>query len=92
MKFLLNNEKILKNGLYLDYFFKNVIFFFYKNLVGNNFIYLIDKYLVEKFFLSLKVFFSYIQLFINTVKFLNFNQILKLNLIIIIQALLIYYL
>lgn len=92
MKFLLENEKGLKGGLYLDYFYKNIIFFFYKNTVGNSFIYLIDKYLAEKMFFFFKTFFSYLYLFINTVKFLNFNQLLKLSLVLVIQLLLIFYL
>ena len=51
MKFLYNIQKTLKNGFFLDYFFKNFVLYIYIKLVSTNFNYLIDKYLAEKFFL-----------------------------------------
>lgn len=89
MKFLLNNEKALKSGLNLDYFFKITIFYLYKIIIGNNFFYLIDKYLSEKFFFFLNSFFNYFNSIFFTLKQLNFNQIVKISIVLAIQILLI---
>ena len=89
MNFFLHNEKSIKNGLYLDYYFKNFFFYIYKNIVGNSFICLLDKYLVERLFFSIKKMLDYISYTFFLVKNLNFQQILKLFLIIIIQLVII---
>ena len=89
MKFLLNYEKSLKSGLNLDYFFKIVIFYLYKTVIGSNFFYLIDKYLAEKFFFLINSLFNYFSIVFFTLKQLNFNQIVKISIILVIQILLI---
>ena len=81
MKFFFKNEKSLKNGLYLDYYFKNIVFFFYKKILGNNLLILLERYLTEKCFFFFNSFFNYLNIFINSIKYLNFNQILKIILI-----------
>ena len=89
MKFLLNNEKALKSGLNLDYFFKIVMFYLYRLTVGNKFFYVIDKYLAEKFFFQLNSFFNYTNSIFFVIRYLNFNQILKISIILAIQIILI---
>lgn len=89
MKFFFNSQKALKNGLYLDYFFKNFIFFIYMKLISVNFVYLIDKYIAEKFFFMLKQFFQFFFFFNNFIKKLSFLQILKILILVTIQLLLI---
>lgn len=59
MKFFFTNQKFFKNGLLLDYIYKNIIFFFYKNFIGNNFFIIIDKYLINAFILSIKSLFNF---------------------------------
>lgn len=90
MKFLLHNEKSLKNGFYLDLFFKNIFFNIYSTIIGNSFIYLVDKYLAEKLFFFFKRIYLYTSNLLISVKYLNFQQILKLFLIIIIQIIFIF--
>lgn len=85
MKFFFLNEKTYKNNFYFDYFFKNIVFFFFKNITGNNFIYLIDKYLAENLMLSINSLFSFTFFFINSIKLLNFNKILQITLLVVIQ-------
>ena len=92
MKLFLLYEKSFKNGFYLDYYFKNVIIYFYKNILGNNYIYLIDKYIAEKFFFIFKNFLTYISTQFTAIKSLSFIQITKLIIIILIQLLLIFFL
>jgi hypothetical protein len=91
MKFLLNIEKALKSGLNLDYFFKIITFKTYKLCTGNNFLYLIDKYLAEKILFLFSSFLNYFSVLLNSLGRLNFNQIIKLFLIIVLQLLLIYF-
>jgi hypothetical protein len=85
MKFLYSNIKALKNGLYVDYFFKNIIFIFYKKIFGSIFVYSIDKYLTENFFYMIKKFFSFFLFISEITKKLTFTQLLKISLLIIIQ-------
>lgn len=89
MRFLLNSEKALKSGLNLDYFFKIIIFYLYKLIIGNKFFYIVDKYLAEKLFFQLNSFFSYTNSIFFVIKYLNFNQILKISLVLAIQIILI---
>jgi hypothetical protein len=89
MKFFVKSQKSLKNGLYIDYFFKNLFFIFYKNVLSNNFIYLVDKFLAEKLFYILKTFFYNFFFIVNSLKNLTFNQFLKLFVIISIQIIVI---
>lgn len=89
MKFLYNIEKTLKNGLYLDFLFKNFIFYVYKKIIGRNFLFLMDKYFTEYIFFYFKSLSNYFFTFINLLKTLNFNQLIKLLLLIIIQILII---
>ena len=89
MKFILNYETSLKNGLYIDYYFKNIVFYLYKNIINNNFIYLIDKFLAEKLFYKIKFFFNNFFFVINLLKSLNFNQFLKLFIVLSIQIIII---
>lgn len=90
MKFFINIEKSLKSGLNIDFFIKSIFFFLYKNLVGNNYIYIIDKYLVEKLFFMVSTFINYISLFLNSIRLLNFKKIIQLSLIICIQLIIVF--
>ena len=89
MKLICQLQKTLKNGFYIDYWFKNIIFFIYVKITSTNFFYLIDKFLAEKFFYSFKQTFQFFSFLNNFIKTLNFLQILKLIILISIQALLI---
>ena len=89
MKFLYNIQKTLKNGFYLDYFFKNLIFYIYIKLISTNFNFLIDKYLAERFFFMLKQFFQFFFFLNNFIKKLTILQILKIIILISLQILLI---
>lgn len=89
MKSLYNLQKTFKNGFYVDYFFKNIIFYIYIKLIATNFSYLIDKYLAEKFFFMLKQFFQFFIFLNNFIKNLSFLQILKIIIFITIQLLII---
>jgi hypothetical protein len=89
MKFLFELQKTLKNGFYIDFFFKNVVFFIYVKFLSKNFLYLIDKYLAEKFFYMLKNFFQFFFFLNNFIKKLSFFNILKFIILITIQLLII---
>ncbi len=89
MKFYFYIQKVLKNGFYVDYFFKNFIFYFFKKLTSNTFYYLIDKYLAEKFYYMINNFFNYIKLLTNFVKNTSITNLLKIFSLITIQLLLI---
>jgi hypothetical protein len=89
MKFLFNFQKVLKNGFYVDYFFKNFIFYIYIKLIATNFSYLIDKYLAEKFFFMIKQFFQFIFFVNNFIKRLSILQILKIIVLVTFQIVLI---
>ena len=54
MKFFFSIQNILKNTFYVDYFFKNLFFFFYKKVILSNMFYLVDKYLAEKLIFNAK--------------------------------------
>lgn len=85
MKFLYNFEKILKNGFFLDFLFKNAILSLYKKIVGKNFLFLIDKYFTEYIYFFIKNFYNYFFNIINLLKSLNVLQIIKLLLLLVIQ-------
>jgi hypothetical protein len=89
MNLLNNSQKIIKSGFYLDYFFKNIFMLIYKIIFKSNFIYLIDKYLAEKFFFFIKNFFSYFFFINEFIKKTETPKIIKILLIIIIQLLII---
>lgn len=89
MKFLYAIQKTLKNGFYIDYFFKNVIFYIYIKLISTNFNYLIDKFLAERFFFMLKQFFQFFFFLNNFIKQLSILQILKILILISLQIILI---
>lgn len=89
MKFFYDLQKTIKNGFYVDYFFKNIIFFFYKKIISNNFTYLIDKYLAEKLFFMINQFFKYLTTINNFLKNLTTVDLLKVMILIVIQLLLI---
>ena len=88
--FFFLNEKVYKNNFYIDYFFKNFIFFIYKSVFGNNFLYFIDKYLTETLISSITQFLSYLFIVNNTLKYLNFNKIIQIMLIVVVQVILIF--
>ncbi len=92
MKFLYNNQKTLKNGFYLDYFFKNILFNSYKKFLSFNFFYLVDKFLTEKFFFYIKNFFSFFFFLNDYVRKLDAFKLVKITLLVVIQILLIIYL
>jgi len=85
MKFLYNFEKIIKNSFFLDFLFKNFIFFIYKKVIGRNLLFIVDKYFTEYIYFFIKNFFYYINSFINIIKNLKFLELIKLILIIIFQ-------
>lgn len=89
MKLFILLQKTIKNGFYIDYFFKNLTFFFFKKIITNNFIYLIDKYLAEKFFFMFNQFFKYMKTFNNFFKSLSFLELLKIISLISIQLILV---
>ena len=89
MKFLYNFEKVTKNGFFLDFLFKNLVFHIYKKIIGRNFLFIFDKYFTEYIYFFIKKFFYYINNFVDILKNLNFLQLIKLLLIIIIQVLII---
>lgn len=92
MKFIYYNQKILKNGFYLDFFYKNFIFFFYKNFIKNNLLYFFDKYLIENLIFSIKHLSKYIYIYINITKQLSITTLIKLFIILIFQLCLIIFL
>ena len=89
MKLLYNTEKALKHGLYLDFIFKNFIFFFFKKLIGKNFLFLTDKYFTEYFFLLYKFFCKYLFFFLYISKCLKFNECIKIIVLVLIQIIII---
>lgn len=89
MKFLYNFEKILKNGFFLDFLFKNIVFSLYKKIISKNFLFLMDKYFTEYIYFFIKNFYNYFFNFINLLKNLNFLQIIKVLLVLIIQIIII---
>lgn len=89
---LFNLQRHYKSGLYLDYYFKNILFKFHKNLTGNSFLYTVDKYMIERLIFSFNLFFILFSRYLNIIKSLNFFFIIKITLIIIIQLLLLLYL
>lgn len=54
-------QKTLKNGFYVDYFFKKFVYYFYLKIITNSFYYLIDKFLTDKFIFMLKVGTNYLR-------------------------------
>ena len=89
MKLLFNTERALKHGLYFDFIFKNFIFFFFKKLIGKNFLFLTDKYFTEYFFLLYRFFCNYLFFLIDISKNLKFNESIKIIVILIIQVIII---
>lgn len=89
MKFFYDLQKVIKNGFYVDYFFKNIVFFFYKKLISNNFTYLVDKYLAEKIFFMINQFFKYLTTINNFLRNLTTIDLLKVIILVVIQLLLI---
>ena len=89
MKLLNNTEKALKHRLYLDFIFKNFIFFFFKKLIGKNFLFLTDKHFTEYFFLLYRFFCNYLFFFIDISKNLKFNECIKIVVVLIIQVVII---
>jgi hypothetical protein len=85
MKLLYNYQKILKNGFYLDYFFKNFVFYTYINFIGTNFFYLVDKFLAENFFYNVKKFFSMSTFFVDIFKKMTTIQLIKMIVLVVIQ-------
>jgi len=88
MKFYVTIQKTFKNGFYIDYFFKNLIFFFYRKIIFNNFFYFIDKYLAENFFYSINAIFKYLKTFSNILKNISYLEIIKFLLLLNLQIIL----
>ena len=89
MKLILNMEKVLKNGIYLDFILKNFIFFFYKKIISKNFLFLTDKYFTEYIFFLYKIFCNYVFFLLDISKNLKLNAAIKVILIFITQILII---
>lgn len=92
MKFFFLNEKTYKNNFYVDYYFKNLSFFFYKGLFGNNFLYFMDKYISEYLIGMITQFLSFFFMINSSLKNLNFNKILQIFLLVFIQIIAVAYL
>jgi len=82
-------EKVLKNGIYLDFILKNFIFFFYKKIISKNFLFLTDKYFTEYIFFLYKIFCNYVFFLLDISKNLKLNAAIKVILIFITQILII---
>jgi len=92
MRFIYNLEKITKNGFFLDFLFKNLIFFVYKKIIGKNLLFIVDKYFTEYIYFFIRNFFYYINNFTSMIKNLKFLELIKLVLIIISQILILTFL
>jgi len=89
MKFIVELQNTLKNGFFIDYFFKNVIFSLYTKFILSNFNYIVDRYLAEQFFFHFKKFFSFFFFIGNFIKSLDTLQLIKITVLLAIQLLLI---
>lgn len=89
MKFFNNIEKVLKNGFYLDYLFKNFVFYVYKNIINNNFFYIFDKLFTEYIYFYIKNATNYLLFVVNILKKLDFKKLIKLILLLLLQMLII---
>lgn len=90
MILLKNLETALKNGLYLDYFFKNICISSVKFFFSKNLFYFLEKYFTEQFFYSIKNFLNIVFNLIQILKNLQFYQLVKITLLIGLQLFLIY--
>ena len=84
-KFFYNFEKTCKSGFNIDFLFKNFILYIYAKITNKNFLFISDKYFVEYIYYKFKSFFNYFFIISSIVKNLNFNQLIKLILLISIQ-------
>lgn len=89
MKFFFSIQNILKNTFYVDYFFKNLFFFFYKKVILSNMFYLVDKYLAEKLIFNAKKLSSWLSILNTGVSKMSATSIIKILSIIFIQIILI---
>jgi len=89
MKFFYNIQVVLKNGFYVDYYFKKFSFYIYKKLISSNMFYLVDKYLVEKFFFNLKKLSKWAGVCFSNLQKMSFTNIIKIFFLISIQILII---
>lgn len=89
MRLLVTLQHTLKNGFFIDYFFKNIVFSLYTKFILSNFSYIIDKYLAEQFFYHFKKFFSFFFFIGNFVRSLDTLQLIKIIILVLVQLLLI---
>lgn len=92
MKFFYNLQVTLKNVFYIDYYFKNFFFYIYKKIILSNMFYLVDKYIVEKFFFNVKRMSNWVSIISSSVKKMSLITILKIFFFLIIQIILIIFL
>jgi hypothetical protein len=89
MKFLVEAQKSIKAGFYLDYYTKIIFIFIFKKIFQNNFFLVLDKFIAEDFFYSLKKFYSSIIFIIELIKKTKGLTLLKIFFFISLQILVI---
>lgn len=92
MKFFYSIQTTLKNGFYVDYFFKNLFFYLYKKMILSNMFYFIDKFLAEKFFFNIKRLALWVSSITTSVHKMSMITIIKILFLLIIQIFVIFYL
>ena len=92
MKFFYNLQTTFKNGFYVDYYFKNIFFFVYKKLILSNMFYIVDKYMVEKFFFNIKKLSNWIAIITTSITKMSLVNILKIFFFIATQLIIILFL
>jgi hypothetical protein len=89
MRFLYEAQKTIKAGFYVDYYFKKIFIFLFKKILQNNFFILLDKFIAEEFFYSIKNFFLNIKVIIDLLKKAKGLTLLKILFFIFLQILII---
>lgn len=84
-------QKSLKNGFYVDYFFKKFIYYFYLKIIANGFYYLIDKYLADKLIFTLKIGTNYLRILSLFLTKVTTISLIKIMLLITLQIFCIIY-
>jgi hypothetical protein len=83
---ILKIKRILKNGLYIDFFFKNFIYVINIKITNSIFFNLIDKYFSNIVFNSFKNVSQYVKFILNILNKQNLKNLLVLILLLIIQV------
>jgi hypothetical protein len=78
-------KKYLKNGFYIDFFFKNFVYSINMKITNSTFFHVIDKYLSNIVFNSVKKFTQYIKFLTTILVRQNLKNIILFLIIIIVQ-------